>query len=518
MINTIGHYVPPLGQSPLSFSVGSPIVPGEPIAISWRLQVITTMTPPYTSVAVSLTSGSPGGVQLWSSPSIPTFSVNLGRLGLWEDTGQQTEILTFAVGSAEAQMLYHPGSKVLQLQVLPEGSAMPLIEEATLDVNLGEVSGDWWNWTSTPMTVAWKSPYTLIGIFSNKLPFSELLNVRATLMENGSSSPVPSLDLGPIASGGNSGPVSFGTLKQDWQWFDDITFLNTGPTVKTFSYAVSLNLQDPYGNQYQVTSPSLSITVAVPLSKINDQTAALAGAANAVNLAAAAAIAAASVVGLETAAYLFGAAATAYAIAQAFAAAAKDPVEPDPGYRERVHLDDVTTPVRPGGLPALDALANLHSIYLKWTSVRAALPKVEGRILGAYRAGDVVALDLQMKTYSDFLQQLLGYTAELPDATAKTINAIQNDAVLDKEASRATILQWHEKGVPAEVVTAWKTLGQSDEMVRLTIALVADMPPEIITMPIGALIQRISQHCIETTNTIARELPQITSDRFPKEG
>jgi hypothetical protein len=105
---------------------------------------------------------------VWSSSPVPVSSVSLGGDLIGEDTGLIQETLNFDPNSQAARVLYAAGVKNLLLQVVGNGPHHdPFTAQANLQVIPGSFFGVWWSWGFAPTTVAWKSAYTLSGIFSN---------------------------------------------------------------------------------------------------------------------------------------------------------------------------------------------------------------------------------------------------------------------------------------------------------------------------------------------------------------
>lgn len=236
-----------------------------------------------------------------------------------------------------------------------------------------------WVWSdSAPMTVAWKSAYSLTGIFDN-WSTAPITVLRATLVENDvtdmTTNQLQTLDLGPVSIRTSTGTVAFNQITQSWPWFDDVTFVMNLPYMftKSFTYQVQLNAQDLWGNEYQLASPLKSVSVFIPQSKLTDcGLAATSAGMGAFFLAAAASMAAvaaatpppADIPLFEAAAGLFAAGGAAYATAQVLGSAAKDPPAPDPLYKESVQKKAVEIPADLSGNPLADALANFYRLVL----------------------------------------------------------------------------------------------------------------------------------------------------------
>jgi hypothetical protein len=351
--------------------------------------------------------------------------------------------------------------------------------------------------------MAWKSAYSLGGTYTN---FGEcdFTVVRATLVETAVTDGAPprqlqTLDLGPVGSGANSGPVAFDAITQSWAWFDDITFLQTAPVGKFFVYTVALTAQDPWGNEHQVSSPPLSLFVSVPSWKVTDQgLAATSAATSAVLLAAAAAAAAVPGIGWAAAAGYFGAAQTAYGIAQGFGSAAKDPPEPDSSYREIVQVKILQVPTlgvptptarraRPApsgrGRTSVEAVAAQFQVVLQTAAYREALSTTENRILGASQAGDREALDMQVARHTELTNSMSELQVPLTTSTAGAIQATQGDHVLDPDVIRATLEQWKLTGVPQEVTDQWLHAGHPQSVLSALETVIAQTSFGALVVP-----------------------------------
>jgi hypothetical protein len=319
--------------------------------------------------------------------------------------------------------------------------------------------------------------------------------LRTTLVENditdNSTTPLQTVNLGPVDTGTNTGSVAFNSIKQDWQWMDDVTFLVTAPFTKNFVYTVELNAQDPWGNQYQANSPQLSVAVSVPPWKIGDENGAIGSASLATSLTAAAAIALAAGE-LIVAGGLFTAAGIAYATAQAVAASAKDPPEADRSYRDVVQTKSVEIPSQLSGSPTLNALAALFSLLLEIASDHEAVSVVEGRILGASMASDRDALDRQVVRHAELTKHMKEITLEVPVATSSAIQTSRTDARMDPAAIRNTLTQWKRTGVPQEIRTAWLAQNLPEGTFLAIERVIREVPIEILTVPIQQQLASMS--------------------------
>lgn len=481
---------PRLGVGPplvLSFSSVPAIQAGEQLPIFWELKRLTHISDSVgSSVIASLMVN---GTEIWSSSPVPVSAVSIGGDVIAEGTGLVQETLSFDPNSQAARLLYTAGMDILAFQVAGNGPHRdPFTAQANLTVIPGSFFGVWWSWNPIPTTPAWKSAYTLSGVFSN-VSTAPLAVLRATLVENdltdNSTAFLQTLNLGAVSTGTNTGPVAYTPITQAWQWIDDVTFVSIGPTIKNFSYTVQLSAQDPWGNQYQATSPALGLTVPVALSKINDQTAALAAAANAVNLTAAAAAlvlaGAGDPIALAIAAGLFAAAATAYAAAQAFGSSAKDPPQPDPLYRQVVEKTAVEIPARLSGAPVLDALANLYREVLDIAAGHEALATARGRILGASEAKDRDALDRQIVRYREITKDMQEAALRLPAAAAQAIQTARSDSSLDPSKISTLLSQWKQNGIPPAVKASWVANDLPEGVFSAIESIVSQSPVEMLS-------------------------------------
>ena len=258
------------------------VVPGEPFSVQWSC---TMNGPEPPSVTATLMLGS-NQLQTGSFPTKPNAPPPFPS-GWWTSGGTLTANLSPT--DPGGRDVYSIGVKTLQLQLSAGTTGEADIPFAVLPT---KIDGSWWTFNAPPSQADWKTTYNIAGMFSNEDQWSAMSTVLATLAENGTD--LQTLNLGSVGSETNTGPVAFDPITQTWQWMDDTTFVNVASTIKTFAYTVGISAQDPWDNQYQITSAPVSVVVSVPLWKINDQTAALAAAANAVNLLAAAGVAAAT--------------------------------------------------------------------------------------------------------------------------------------------------------------------------------------------------------------------------------
>lgn len=497
----------------LSFSPVPSIGPGEAFNFSWSLFLLSEVNASIgSSVTASLIMG---GTVIWTSPLVPVFTnVIHGKPPapdwLQQFTGTQQESVSFPAGSAAAQLLYKIGKQNIELQVLGNGPAPgPFTAQASLVVVPNPFPGTFWSWNPAPTMAAWKTAYSLGGVFSNLSPAP--LSVSGTLVENdatdNSINQVQTMNLGSVGSGTNTGSVTFTPITQSWQWFDDITFITDAPQSKTFIYTVTLNAQDPWENQYQATSPAISIVVSVPFAKLVDCGNAFTAAASAAGLTAAAA--AVIIFAPEVAAGLFAAAAVAYGTAQAFGNAAKDPPTPDPLYREVVETKAVEIPAQLSGSPTLEALANLFRLLLQIAADHESVSVVDSRVLGALNASDREAVDSQIVRRTELAKHMNDLAMQLPAATGTALQTIETDHGLDPVAIRKTLLQWKQQGIPPQIKDKWSGQGLAQGTLSAIESVIAKAPIEALTIPIEQQMAALSLAMANWNATTRTQAPQL---------
>jgi hypothetical protein len=502
----------------LSFTVNSPISPGDPLSFSWKLRVFSENFP-GNFVAVSL---SVNGTVVW----IALFPVSVieviatpPAVGGWIlDTGTQQESLTFAPDSPAAQALYGNASvsmvdpsfnKNLQLTVSGTAENAPGPFTATADLLMVINETDFlikakWAWTGTPPpALSWPASYTLTGTTSN--PTSVPLTVSASLFNApvGSIGSVGSLletkSVGTVAPVATTGPIAFAPILQNWQWCEPPSF-SPSPTSLTFAYVAEAAYQDPWGNQYpQTLSTPVTVTVTVPPAKVTQANDAVIAAVSA------AALLVAAAASFPVGGIFAATAAIVYALALTFWVYANDPPLPDPKYKESVESKSVGDVIHTSGSSTLGPIASFFHLLQLIAADRDALSVVQGRIVGAIRASDQEALNLQIRKHVELTSHMQDLALQLPAATGSAIQAARSEPLFDSAKIRATLLKWKAAGVPQSIKDAWYASKLPPETLSGLEALISELPEELVVQ----IPQQLLSMSLAMANIVAAAAAQL---------
>lgn len=439
-----------------ALTVGN-VVPGEPVKVRWRFDHgVIVRGPGRISVNFFI-----DGQLVLQRTGIPAPD-SLGGGG----TGDQTDRITITDPNV-ARTIYRFGLKELKLQVLAEDT-----EPQTYDITRSffvvpePLDASWWEWRVNPYEeIPWKTGYALVADFVNKCRFATLTQVVADISELRSDD---NPDINPCAyygvqnktlanmPPGQSQRVQFDFL-QAWRWFVDGVYVVTGPTIKTWSYAVSFRCTDEFGNVYDdQCSARLMRTVRVSAAKGAACGAALAAATTAAGLFAAALATLAGFFTAFGAPALFAAAATAYGLARAAGSTANDPPAPDPNYREPVALP---APVyhaaeEPGGSPQLQALRGLIGTAARILALEEARTTTRARLLTARFFGDEHSTNLHRRGYLVIDQQM----QQTADTLRQMAAALPGDSAWKSLLPPEQTARWMEsiarEGLPPNAVAA----------------------------------------------------------------
>jgi hypothetical protein len=438
--------VPSYLQPQVNLSLGSPVLPGQPISLSWSyndpLVDLSVGTATANFFLSDLNQPTPGNIQINAQPWEVNVSTPSGGTGVY--TNNQSGFLV-SQNQTIANLLYAVGSKLIQLQLSVTGtdtSGSPYNQTyvvfATLVVIPEDIDSTWRQWvTQSPLGVQWNTPYQLTAQINNRSQFAtmtvnQLIITQTDSAGNQITTPVsPPPPISPQKS--QSFPMG-APLTQAWQWMDPIDYLTIGATSKTFQYAFNWQITDNFGNLYPavlftlsqaqqanlqfIGSGQLLVGVSVSQDKLAWQTAALvwlviAGVLTIAQAIASVASAIAGASGGSTSSSGTGLASVvaavgggffgffgwvSNAVAQGDADNAKDPPAPDYNCREVV---SVRAPVfeLPGGRhPRLRALKKFFDTVAFASSAQVALYATEGKIAGAKLAKDTQGERIQRRS------------------------------------------------------------------------------------------------------------------------
>src|SRR5271155_5019161 len=148
--SNVGSYL----QPHVSLSLGSPVVPGQPISVSWSyndpMLDLSVGTATANFFVFDLNQTTPGNIQINAMPWEVDISTPNGETGV--GTGIQSGILEPAAQQI-ANLLYTVGSRPIQLQVSVTGTdatgspySHTYLVFATLVVNPEDIDSTWRGW------------------------------------------------------------------------------------------------------------------------------------------------------------------------------------------------------------------------------------------------------------------------------------------------------------------------------------------------------------------------------------
>ena len=478
------------GQPKLTFVVNGDIFPGEPVSITWKIKN-------FCSDLVRV-------IAKVSFLGNPLYTSSLLPIGLQDEIGEDNQPVVPT--SAVINNFYKIGSKPLQLEVLAIGNDPgPYKVNASLVVKPEPVSGAMWAFTAplvgTPGTSPWKRPYTVTGRLSNPAhtamtPVSLVLNEVDT--STSPATPTSAIVASPPVSTivpGALGTASWPGIVQSWGWLTPGIWTPTaGPTTKIFGYSVSFDLQDTFGNPYPTqTSATVSEIVSVSAGKLAAAVTATVSQAVAVGFAIAGFLALAGIYTGVAAPFLFGAAALAQAAAFGFAAVANDPPAADFLYRETVLVTPLALPKQLDVRPA--PLVSMFDLVVRILAAAEALPKIEGKLIGAAIDNQVDALRLQLATHEEVRRALTLAADHLPAATEEAIAGMRGDPLFVPlfavSPLRKVLASWRRRGVPADLRSRWQAEQLPAELLSELGSTIQKF--EVSLEPIDAMLPRLAQ-------------------------
>lgn len=414
-------------QDTLTFSIGGPIVPGQPLTFSWELLVplsnnegIGWKTKVIAKVLFNdqLLYQSPTPVPFYILVVPVLIPIPSGGFYVSDEAigyvASETPLPVQVPMGGLANLLYKIGTHTLQL-VVSEPTGSPLwVAEATINVVPESVDSSWWVWDPAPSPL-WgnNNPYTVSGTFTNKSNWSNMTfndTFVETEEDNGNQLTRGS---GSIKVGtGESRQVFSNNITQDWEFIIKAIWVPDGPEFKLFDYILNFSLQDDYNNIYPIDGTELTSSMLVVLVSVATWKWAAAGAAtgfvaDAVGFLAAAALALAGIITAGLAPGLFYAASLSYAAANIAGATALDPPVPDPNFKESVKVKYQKIPSKLLQTKGLSAIASYVSTTLKIMEQIAVLDSIHGKILGARHANVENGILTQVASYQSNVNLIL---------------------------------------------------------------------------------------------------------------
>lgn len=386
--------------------------------------------------------------------------------------------LSLQPAPADAATFWHAGEKALDVEIDltdPDGAHDNLTRSVAFTVIREVVDSNLWQWISPPPpegSANWKAPYLVAG-YGRNVSARASLTGRVELWEQEFGYPLRSPRREPVPKRTanitipplQTSAINFDVITQNWDWLTPIIWTITGDTMKTFRYQAKMTVSDEYGNEYSIASEPADIIVRVSESKFQLGKAATLAAASAAVIAVAAAAAFVGIITAISVPILSGAALAAYGAAAAFGAAALDPPEPDPRFRERVPIP------KPADPPEADSeLAGFMRSTTDCLAVLSAVGLIVGKLLGASQAGDEVAVKLQRDDRASAIEELdrrMGiFQSRISPATSE-LSDMTNDPAFLKAAA-----EWRQTAPPQEVSDAiMKAMAGAPDLAELALSL-----------------------------------------------
>lgn len=443
------------------------IVPGEPIQVRWRivLDALGSLAPKTVDVSFTLE-----GFVIHQRLKFASAGATVGGIAsIMRDQGFQNESIIIADQSVARSIYRIPDDRAtrrLELKVEVSGTdgeeptftgavRFRLVREAT--------DASWWEWrVPTFESVAWKTGYSLVGDFVNRLRFARVELVTAELSEVRSEDD-PSInpcDYHPIqiqtrnsVAVGARGSFQF-SLLHDWKWIMSASYVILGPINKTFAYGVYFHFTDEFGNIYRgQCSSRRSRHVGVSKGKRLAGVAAQTAAANA-------AFWAATIFGWPIAAGWYG-------VAAGMGAIAKDPPAPDLAFNEEVEPEELKLAPWPDNSkePFLEML-KLLELAAELIQLENGRTRVRAKLMGARIAGDHVAVRRQTSTYHAFESRMAEIASDLEKILPLVRIEIEADKKLIPDLLRPSLDAMFDHGLSSAAKAELVRHEFADEYVR----------------------------------------------------
>ena len=492
---------PAAGSPALSLAVdGGAVKPGEVPFVTWQLTDDCSDLGGAVTAAVFF-----GSDQLYKT-SAPIPVAPFGSVG---EVHKQ-----LSVPASAAAQLFVVGQHNLELRVTSSTTpAKTFTATAQLTVEL-ESLGSTFSWTQPAVTMSstavftgaatWHKVYDVAGALTNMSAFSSLTVAGITITEATTTPGISAAGAMPVGAPGPLAPgaatvLSVSSLFKAWTWINPTTFALSGPTSVPFTYLAASTLTDQFGNAYPpLTSPTLTVTVAVPAAKL-----ALQALAAAELKAAAAALAAA--VGVFSPAAI--AAFALWGLAIWHKGQADDPPVPDFGYDERVQ---VVPPVhdlrREDAVPWTEPLAVMLNLLERARAAQEALGRIHAKLLGARIDGATEALRLQAADYRAALARLQAAAAEVDNVAALAGAQLASDERMSAEQLAADLEALRSGATLEAARQAWRGNGLPEEAfedLHRRIAQLAEVAP------LGPVLPVIARHTVELAQALTDESIEV---------
>ncbi len=432
-----GHHEPT--AAPLRFFARGPLHPGEPVQVSCLAQS------PVEDGWVEISAGG----QLLDTLHLPALVA--GTAGRVRP----------ATGTAAASALYEVGPKRLTFKT--SGIHGTSCQQVQVEVAVPDVAGWWsWRWPQPGQSCYWRCAYRVGGELTN-VGAAAVRVTRAAFGETGQPGTgrwIEDVRLSTRDVPAQRVLTAFCEPRQTWGWTSWTSPPGGEDYVRRFGYEVSLDLQDEFGNRYQLRSRlGEPVPVLISPRKRNwwRAEAALRGAGITLLVRAASA---SSGIAADMAQRVFGAGAMKArgGIVDRVHGLVVGPPVPDPEFGVRVSwprrlaIEEVVS----GELSWPDRVLVEALITLEFlVALHEAIAEVEGKWLGARLSDDAEA----MRNQRTDLLDLLRLTYEEWARATYRVGDLRSTEVTGDEEVAYRLAEWQAAGIPAAVLDDWERRG-----------------------------------------------------------
>jgi hypothetical protein len=492
----------------ITTDAGGPIVPGQPILMSWELRNNCSDLGQVTArVSFKNTLLYPNA----SNPNPPPIPI--GRYDTHSDN------IDLPIPSAVEDDFYQLGTKKLHLEITGLGSDPgPYSYDAPITVR-GLVDESWWSWEEPTggATLPWGKDYSVMGALTNKgkAIIEKTTKLRLTQVDDGAVPPLlgypadPNLtqDTAPILSLPPQKAMERSwNEKQTWKWVAPPAYILVGPFDKKYHYSVAFELDDEYGNSYAQISSALSILVSVPIGKRLMQLTAEALVLAAVGLAAAA-IAALLTGQIPLATELAGLATSSYTGAKLAYEQAIDPPYADFRYHEVVTIAPAEVPWVQQESSSFDPLRSVLELIHRILAARYAQGQIHCRLIGARIDNNLEGIRLQVAAYRSAERVLLQCATHLPGTVSAAADTMRNSDLFAPAKLSDMLNNIRREGVPHELHEQLAKSGLAGDALAAFEAVLREGPE--LQEFIWTYFERIAEALTSFAHEVKSETPDI---------
>jgi hypothetical protein len=354
-------------------------------------------------------------------------------------------------------------------------------------------------------TATWHKVYDVSGSLTNDSSFSSMTVAGITLTEATTTpgiSAAGAITLSPqsVAVGAATALATPAPLLKAWNSINATTFELSGPTSVPFTYIAAFTVTDEFGNGYPPsTSPTLTVTVAVPAAKVALQAQAAGELKSAVAALAAAAGSLnpwAAVIGF----FLWG-------LAIWHKGQADDPPVPDFRYDEHVQVTPAVHDLRREDAPPwAEPLAALLNLLERARAAQEALTRIHAKMLGARIDGAAQALHMQAADYRAALARLQVAAAEVENVAALAGEQLATDERMSAEPLAADLEGLRSGATVDATRQAWRDNGLPDQAFEDLHRRVAHVEN---VAPLGLMLPIIARHTVELAEATTEESIEV---------